>query len=271
MTYPDEAAAILIGEYENYGHSAIGTLLMKAGLSKYDPGKESPDGKGINREARLTTAIQKAPKEIREKALRKLTVRLCEDKASEEIPEWVEELIAELREADLALHYEVTEIKKNAWSEPTPFYTWRLGPLGTDEIPLTAQAGQLEQLLLRHSLDVAAEHYSQAFDNFKAGNFESSNGQLRTTLEEALLELADRSTNWTRTTQGGDALDVLKNKGIFVEGEHDYFKGLWKLSHKDGPHPGLTTDTEAEFRFHAITAAIYFLIHRSTNASSGTS
>lgn len=271
MTYPDEAAAILIGEYENYGHSAIGTFLMKAGLSKYDPGRESPDGKNINRPARLTTAIQKAPNEIREKALRKLTVWLCEDKASEEIPKWVEDLISVLREADLALHHETTEVQKNAWSEPTPSYSWRLGPLGADEIPLTAQAGQLEQLLLSHSLDVAAEHYSQAFDNFKASNFESSNGQLRTALEEVLLELADRTTNWTRTTQGGDALVVLKDKGIFVEGEHDYFKGLWKLSHKDGPHPGLTTNTEAEFRFHAVTAAIYFLIHRSTNANSSTS
>lgn len=269
MTYPDEATAILIGEYENYGHSAIGTLLLMAGLSKYDPGKETLDGKGINREARLTTAIQKAPGEIRDKALKKLTVRLCEDKASEEIPEWVDKLVAELREAGLALHFEVGETRKNSWSDPKPLYTWRLGPLGRDEIPLTGQAGQLEQLLLKHSLDVAAKHYSQAFD--KAGNFESSNGQLRTAFEEVLLEIADRSTNWTRTTQGGDALSVLKDKGIFVEGEHEYFKGLWKLSHKDGPHPGLTTHAEAEFRFHAITAAIYFLIHRSNNASSASS
>lgn len=146
--------------------------------------------------------------------------------------------------------------------EPTPFYTWRLGPLGADEIPLTEQAGQLERLLRGHTLDVAAEHYAQAFENFKAGNFESCNGQLRPALEEALLELADRSTKWTWTTQGGDAINALHGKGMFEEGEHDYFKGLWKMSHKDGPHPGLTTATEAESRFHAVTAAIYFLIHR---------
>lgn len=270
MTYPDEAAAILIGEYEKYSHSQIGTYLMKVGLSQVDPGKETPDGRGINREARLTTAFRKAPAELREKALKKLTVLLCTDRASEEIPDWVDELVAELREVGLSLHHDMTEIQKDVWSDPTPFYTWRIGPLGSEEIPLTAHSGQLEGLLRKNNLDVAAEHYSQAFDNFKTGNFEASNGQLRTALEEALLELADRSTSWTRTTQGGDAIAALAGKRMFADGEHDYFKGLWKLSHKDGPHPGLTTATEAEFRFHAITASIYFLIHRYDTAGQGT-
>jgi hypothetical protein len=264
MTYPEEATAILINQYENYGHSAIGTLLMSVGLGTYDPGSESPDGRGINREKRLTTAIQKAPSEIRDKALRKLTVKLCNDLADLERPEWVDELIEELRSADLSLHADPREEKRHEWSEAETHYTWRLGPLGAEEIPVTTQAGQLEALLAKHNLAVAANHYAQAFESFKAGNLEASNGQLRAALEEILVTLTSQATGWVGNNKGGSAIDVLNGKKYFEDGEHDYFLGLWKISHGQGSHPGLTNEAESEFRFHAITAAIYFLVHRLT-------
>lgn len=130
-----------------------------------------------------------------------------------------------------------------------------------EEVPITAQAGQLETLLSTHGLDTAATHYAQAFENFTAGNLEAANGQLRPALEEALVTLTQRATGW-KGAGGGNAINTLDGKDYFEEGELDYFKGLWKISHGEGPHPGLTTEAEAEFRFHAITAAIYFLVHR---------
>jgi hypothetical protein len=264
MTYPEEATAILIGASQGYTHSTIGTLLMSVGLGVYDPGDESVDGRSINKEKRLTTAIKKAPSEAKEKALRKLTVKLCNDFAEIERPDWLDELIDELRSAGLSLHADAREFKQYEWSAPETRYTWRLGPLGADEIPVTSQAGQLEDLLTKHNLAVAANHYAQAFDNFKAGNLEASNSQLRTALEETLLKLTSRATGWKATNQGGDAIDVLSGKKYFQDGEHNYFLGLWKISHGQGAHPGLTSEAEAEFRFHAITAAIYFLVHRLT-------
>lgn len=57
MTYPEEATAILIGASQGYTHSTIGTLLTSVGLGVYDPGEKSADGRSINKEKRLTTAI----------------------------------------------------------------------------------------------------------------------------------------------------------------------------------------------------------------------
>lgn len=235
---------------------------MSVGLGSFDPGDKSSDGRGINREKRLTAAIQKAPSEIREKALRKLTVKLCNERAELGRHGWVDNLIEELRPAGISLHADPREIKQYEWSEPETRYTWRLGPLGADEIPVTAQAGQLEALLAKHNLDVAAKHYGQAFESFKARNLEASNGQLRAALEETLVTLTSRATGWVGNSKGGSAIDVLNSKKCLEEGEHNYFLGLWKISHGQGSHPGLTTEAEAEFRFHAITAAIYFLVHR---------
>ncbi|WP_146065709.1 hypothetical protein [Arthrobacter pityocampae] len=263
MTYPDTAAAIIISVYETSTHSQIGTLLMKVGLGPYDPGNETRGGQGINKEKRLTTAIQTAPSAVREKALARLTVKLCNERAATERPEWLDELVEELRLADLSLHGDAVEVKRYDWSDPETQFTWRLGPLGADEIPVTAQAGQLEALLTNHNLPVAANHYAQAFESFKAGSLEASNGQLRAALENTLVSLTTRATGWSGGP-GGSAIDTLNGKGYFADGEHNYFVGIWKISHGQGAHPGLTTEAEAEFRFHAITAAIYFLVHRLT-------
>ena len=154
-------------------------------------------------------------------------------------------------------------VKRNSWSEPETQFTWRLGPLGADEIPVTAQAGQLEALLHHHNLPIAATHYAQAFENFKTGFLEAANGQLRAALEDTLVGLTSRATGWAGSG-GGSAIDTLNGKGYFAEGQHNYFVGLWKISHGQGSHPGLTTQVDAEFRFYAITAAIYFLVHRLT-------
>lgn len=269
MTFPSEATAILINQLvDNNTHGMLGTVLLSAGLGDYDPGDKDKEGKNINKPSRLRMAITKAPPAVREKALQKLTIITCNSLASKGQPEWLHELVGELRAANLSLHAETSQVKENEWSDPTMLYAWQLGPLGADEIPITVQAGQLESLLIKNSLETAAGHYAQAFENFKAGNFESSNSQLRPALEETLLELTHRATNWTRTDKGGDAIEVLKGKKMFEEGEHDYFKGLWKISHANGSHPGMTTAADAEFRFHAITAAIYFLVHRYSKSTS---
>lgn len=235
---------------------------MSAGLGDFDPGDQSPTGRGINKPKRLTMAIQNAPTGVRDQALGKLTVNICDDLAKISRPDWLDPLIEELRSGGLSLYANALEVQENAWSAPVVHHRWKLGPLGAGEIPVPVQASQLEALLTKHNLDVAAAHFAQAYEGFRAGNLEASNGQLRPALEETLLTLTSRATGWTSTGKGGDAISVLDGKKLLAAGEHDYFKGLWKISHANGPHPGLSNQAEAEFRFHAITAAIYYLVHR---------
>ena len=264
MKFPQQATAIIIEALVQYRHAEIGPILMRAGIGDTDPGQERR-GISYNKNRRVEMAIKDAPDEVRESALRKLVLYICNSSASTEVsPEWLVELVEVLRSGGIALHADVNEERINHWSPPRTRRTWRLGPMGAQELPATKQAGQLESLLAKHGLGIAARHYAQAFANFTAGNLESSNGQLRAALEDTLVTLTRRRTAWTGDG-GGSAIDALNGKKYFQEGEHDFFKGLWKISHGEGSHPGLTTDAEAEFRFSAITSAMYFLLHRLTD------
>lgn len=265
MTFPQEATAILINVASERSQADIGVLLMSIGLGEHDPGTETRAGVYLARPKRLTMAIQAAPSELRNVALKKMTLQVLEATHPAFPANWVEDLTAELRSAGIALHSKVVEIEPApGYSKRTPPATmtkWSIGPLGANETPITVQAGQLESLLIANSLPVAASHYAQAFESFKSGSLEASNGQLRAALEDTLVELTQLATGWAGNG-GGSAIDTLNGKNYFEPGEHDYFRGLWKISHGEGSHPGLSTQAEAEFRFHAVTSAIYFLIHR---------
>jgi hypothetical protein len=52
--------------------------------------------------------------------------------------------------------------------------------------PLAPELTALQQELNNLGLNVAATHYGQAVDNFTDGNFEASNGQLRSFLEDLI-------------------------------------------------------------------------------------
>jgi hypothetical protein len=44
-------------------------------------------------------------------------------------------------------------------------------------------------------------------------------------------------------------------------------RGLWKLSHTNGPHPGQSDADEVRFRMHAITATARFLLRHFPDAT----
>lgn len=54
----------------------------------------------------------------------------------------------------------------------------------------------------------------------------------------------------------------MNQAGLFEKGEYEYVIGLWRMSHKNGSHPGLSNDEEALFRLYAIVSLLRFLVHR---------
>jgi len=84
-------------------------------------------------------------------------------------------------------------------------------------------------------------------------------GRRRTTFESVLLELAARRTG-RATTDGGRAIDALESNGDSPFGPNEYVRGLWKLSHTGGSHPGLSDEEDAHHRIYAISAITSWLV-----------
>lgn len=126
-------------------------------------------------------------------------------------------------------------------------------------MPLGPQISALERKLEQSGYDVARLHYAQAVSSYVAGELEGSNAQLRTTLESILVETARRHGGFNGT-QGGPALRSLRDAGVLLDGEEDLLRGLFKLSHRRGSHPGVSTPLEAIFRLQVTTLTARLLL-----------
>lgn len=118
-----------------------------------------------------------------------------------------------------------------------------------------------EEELRNHGLDVAANHLGQAYRAFVAGDLEASNAQLRPAFEATVMRIAETKAAWTGVS-GGAAIQAIDGAGLFEKGEADLVIGLWRMSHKNGSHPGLSNDAEALFRVTAVTALLRYLVAR---------
>ena len=118
-----------------------------------------------------------------------------------------------------------------------------------------------EAELRAHGLDLAATHLGQAFRAFSAHDLEAPNAQLRPAFEETVTTIATKCTRWSGTS-GGAAIQAIGDAGLFEKGELEMVLGLWRMSHRNGSHPGLTSDDEALFRVTAVTALLRYLVSR---------
>jgi hypothetical protein len=178
-------------------------------------------------------------------------------------PEWVRELLASLHADGFACTATTAVVPSaSAWSTTTTTKTrWVITPLGYTGLPVTSLASDLAAELGAKGFVTAAGHYDQALNAFHARNWAASNSQLRTTFESVLLELANRRTG-TATTGGGRAIDALAANGDLPFGPNEYVRGLWKLSHVGGSHPGLSDEEDAQHRIYAISAMVSWLLRR---------
>lgn len=111
-------------------------------------------------------------------------------------------------------------------------------------------------------LNVAAEHYRQAHESFTASNWEAANGQIRSFMEDLLIELGKRETSKTRPDPSA-ALQDLRDQGFIDHPEWQMFRGFWQGIQDNGPHHGLSYEQEALFRLHSATSITRYLIHKS--------
>jgi hypothetical protein len=141
----------------------------------------------------------------------------------------------------------------------------RLLPLDEPMSPLSGAITALEADLVRCGLTVAQRHYRQAVDCLVDGRAEAANGQMRAMFEEVIVMAAvAHGFNRTKQGQGGPAIDYLvANPSLLAAGDGgDFVRGLWRITHTNGPHPGTSPAGEAYFRVQAITAATRYLIDR---------
>lgn len=55
------------------------------------------------------------------------------------------------------------------------------------------------------------------------------------------------------------------DQGLLPERDGGHFvRGLWQITHTNGPHPGTSDAGEARFRLQALTGAARYLIDRFT-------
>lgn len=143
-------------------------------------------------------------------------------------------------------------------------FEWREGslvPTTPEPAALGVELSALEQDLQDLGLNVATTHYRQAHESFVAGNWEAANGQIRSFMENLLIELGRRQTSNERDN-AATALQDLRNEGFFDDAEWQMLKGFWQSIQDNGPHHGLSDEQEALFRLHVATSVARYAIHK---------
>ncbi|MET8808860.1 hypothetical protein [Streptomyces sp. NPDC004546] len=146
-------------------------------------------------------------------------------------------------------------------------------PFDPAQAPLHEEMTALEHELATRGYNQALGHYQAALKHFAEQDHPSSNGQLRTALEDLIVNLAIDHTSYQdsgRANQGGRAI-----KSLYVQGgqgpavigkplpEKDggtLIQGLWDISHLNGAHPGLSDAQEARIRMQLVTGVMQFLL-----------
>lgn len=242
--------------------ATLGGVLKRHNLGDADPGPDERRFSTMSKAKRADKALGaafKAGKEVELVDLATFALRDQENNAT--APEWVRELLSSLRADGFACTASNIEVPSTSvWAtESTTEIRWAITPQGYTGLPVAAFASNLAEQLSTKGFATAAGHYDQALNAFHVQDWAASNGQLRTTFESVLLELASRRAG-VSATGGGRAIDALEKNGDLPYGPNEYLRGLWKLSHVGGPHPGLSDEEDAHHRIYALSAIVSWLV-----------
>jgi hypothetical protein len=129
-------------------------------------------------------------------------------------------------------------------------------PVPVSKDPVTSA---FEQELRAHGHSVAATHLRQAVDNFIDANFEAANSQVRSYFEDIAIAASHAATGTSHNNPPA-ALQALRSANRLDDTEWQLFKHFWAAIQDEGPHRGLTTSEEAEFRLHTAVALGRYLL-----------
>ncbi|MFJ8745791.1 hypothetical protein ACIRL2_41340 [Embleya sp. NPDC127516] len=251
------AAELAVGAFSK---PDLKILFMKAGLDGHMP--DNPYGKG----ELVTDTVEAARRKRAHDELHEF-VRLVGEKLAPKEPEVIEDTpFWKLREAVRAGGFDLVAEYATA---PGPgsgesLKKVRLLPLDEPHAPLSEVITAVQADFNRLSMTNAAEAYEEAVDCLIRKNYRAANGQMRAMFEAALTHFAD-SKGFGSTAQGvgGSSITYLIDQGhLPLDDGGMYLRGLWKITHTNGPHPGTTDTGEAYFRAQALTSAVRYLIDR---------
>jgi len=200
MMISERIVGELISYAGSYTQADLAPLLMKHGLGAGDPGI-TPN---LSTAKRANMALIAAMKSRKERELLKLVeTALRNHEGDSTSPEWVVNLIEFLRADGFECTATRTTFPKSAWGTGQPDQIrWSVSEFGLTELPIAPLVSDLSDRLNSLGLIVASGHYRQALGNFRASNWAAANGQLRSTFESVLLDIALLRTG-SRPAGGG--------------------------------------------------------------------
>jgi hypothetical protein len=134
----------------------------------------------------------------------------------------------------------------------------RLIPVTPGAVNVANEISALESELQGRGFSTAVTHYRQAVDNFVDGNWEASNGQIRSCIEDLFVSAA--VSGGLTTDEPRAALDFLRRDGRIDPKQWNLFRSYWDDIQDNGPHRGLSDPEEAVFRIHMGTALARYLL-----------
>lgn len=128
---------------------------------------------------------------------------------------------------------------------------------------------ELDAYLSKYELIITKGHLDQATDNVRSNNWAAANGQMRTFFESLLINIVKKIDPNSTITSGSSAIDFLAQREFFKRSLNEidenntpygFIKGMWKILHTEGAHPGLSHEGDCIFRYHLlIVTATYYL------------
>ena len=273
LSHPTIAALVEAGK--NLGGSDLKTMLQAADLWDYSPYKEGIASE--NRAELIRSRLLRARAEAKDgdagahRAMLAFATKLIQQAVKN--PEYAPPWFGELRDALLADGYQIT------WDGETPrtvplsggvqvairgSIRYSILPTDASPVPLAPEISSLEAELAARGYTSVLSHYRQAVDGFANHKYESANGDLRTTLEDLVTRLAEDHVGYQRqaqASQGNAAITHMIQSGHLPENDGGLLlRGLWRLSHTNGSHPGQSDADESRFRMQVITATARMLL-----------
>lgn len=137
----------------------------------------------------------------------------------------------------------------------------RIAPLVSPSVNVAKEQGFLESRLQKFEFREAFNHLEQAVDNAATGNWEASNGQIRSFLEALCNAIADRIYKGANSPpSGGKARKYLEKVGFLSPNESKLLKAFFQVLHVDGSHAGTSSSDDCHRRRLMVLAmANYYL------------
>lgn len=136
-------------------------------------------------------------------------------------------------------------------------------PAISPSIEPVKEEGLVEKLLDKYGFAIAKNHLEQAFDNYLDGNWEASNGALRSFLQDVFDQIALKlwPEEAAKKGAGGARRKLLQEKGFIDEDtEADLVRSFFKYAHGEGSHPGISDESDCRLRrYIAVALASYYL------------